>query len=44
MISQSMNPIIVQTENPVSFIDLTKRSMDEGLLTGASMTQKQLYH
>ena len=34
----------VQLGEPMSFIGVTYRNMGEGLLTGAEMTQGQLYH
>ena len=39
-----MDTVKVQLAEPVSFIGITYRSMGEGLLTRAEMTQRQLHH
>ena len=39
---QSMDTSKVQLGEPVSFIGVSHRITDEGLLTGAEMTQRQL--
>jgi hypothetical protein len=44
MIDQSMDTIKVKLDEPSSFIGVSYRNMGEGLLTGAEMIQRQLYH
>lgn len=44
MTEQRMDTTKVQFSEPVSFIRVIYRNMDEGLLTGVEMTQRQLHH
>ena len=41
---QSAHTTEVLHGEPISFIGVTYRNMGEGLITGAEMTQRQLYH